>query len=161
MKKATLLLALFTSTSLVVRAQNGTNGSPAKDAKPPVVVNEVETNCYLKWAARFEERGAEEVADGSYNDVIITFRNGSSADCFNGKADVKEGKITGFYLRLEDGSYEEVKRKWKYELKDVKIINGMSITLITADEKLINVLFIKKIKPKKKGYEKAPEPSDF
>lgn len=156
MKKALTLLAL--ATAFAANAQNGTNGTP-KDTKPKD--NEVETNCYLKWAARFEERGADEVEDGTYTDVIITFRNGSGADCFNGKAEVKDGKVTGFYLRLEDGSYEEVKRKWKYEIKDVKIINGMSSTLITADEKLINVLFIKKIKPKKKGYEKAPEPSDF
>jgi hypothetical protein len=120
---------------------------------------EEETNCYIKWAQKFEDRGAENVEDGVYTDVVITFRSGSSAECFNGKAEVKDGKVIGMYLRLEDGSYEPVTRKWKYEIKEVTIINGISKTLITKDDVLINVLFIKKIKPKKKGYEKAPDPS--
>lgn len=122
---------------------------------------EMESNCYLKYARVFEERGANDVGDGSHSDVIITFRNGSSADCLTGKVDVKDGKVVTMYLRMEDGSYEELKRKWKYEQKDVTIENGISRTLITATDELINVMFIKKIKPKKKGYEKAPDPSDL
>ncbi len=121
----------------------------------------IETNCYLKWAQKFEERGAMDVEDGTYTDVILTFRNGSSASCFNGKADVKNNMVTAMYLKLEDGTFEQVKRKWKYEIKDVTIQNGISKTLITIDDELINVMFVKKIKPKKKGYEKAPDPNNF
>ncbi len=120
-----------------------------------------ETNCYLKWAQKFEDRGANDVEDGTYTDVIITFRNGSAANCYNGKAEVKNNIVLAMYIKLEDGSYEQVKRKWKYDVKDVTIQNGISKTLITIDDELINVLFIKKIKPKKKGYEKAPDPSDL
>jgi hypothetical protein len=47
---------------------------------------QVELNCYNKWAAKFEDRGAEEVKDGVYEDVIITNRQGSKATCHNGKA---------------------------------------------------------------------------
>ena len=145
-------ITLVALGSTVSKAQN----APEKDAK-----DFVETNCYLKWAQKFEDRTAFDVEDGSYTDVIITFRNGSNANCFNGKADVKNNMVTGMYLKLEDGTFEQVKRKWKYEIKDVTIQNGISKTLITVDDELINVMFVKKIKPKKKGYEKAPDPSDF
>jgi len=119
-----------------------------------------ENNCYLKWAQKFEERGAEIVADGSYTDVIISFRNGGDAECFNGKCDVKDGKVTAMYLKMEDGSYEVVTKKSKYDNVPIKITNGMSSTIVTKDDELINVLFVKKIKPKKAGFEKAPEPTD-
>ena len=121
----------------------------------------VESNCYLKWAQKLEERGAYDVEDGTYTDVVITFRHGSNADCFNGKVDVKNNMITAMYLKLEDGTYELVKRKLKFEIKDLTIQNGISKTLITIDDELINVMFIKKIKPKKKDYVKAPDPSAF
>lgn len=153
MKKLLLIhitLILFGST--VGKAQN-TSEKEVKDA--------VETNCYLKWAQKFEDRTAFDVEDGSYTDVILTFRNGSNANCFNGKAEVKNNMVTAMYLKLEDGTFEQVKRKWKYEIKDVTIQNGISKTLITIDDELINVMFVKKIKPKKKGYEKAPDPNDF
>jgi hypothetical protein len=158
MKKPLLALTAFIILgSMAVKAQN----TPDKETKETKEVKEIESNCYLKWAQKFEERGAFDVEDGSYTDVIITFRNGSSANCFNGKAEVKSGMVTAFYLRLEDNSFEQVKRKWKYEIKDVTIQNGISRTLITIDDELINVMFVKKIKAKKKGYAKAADPSDF
>jgi hypothetical protein len=153
MKKTILAFLLLTGIGInFMHAQDDAN----KDKK-----DVPETNCYLKWAQKFEERGASDVEDGTYTDVIITFRNGSNASCFNGKAEVKNKMVTGMYLKLVDGSFELVKRKWKYEIKDVTIQNGISKTLITIDDELINVMFVKKIKPKKKGYETAPDPSDF
>lgn len=119
-----------------------------------------ESNCYLKWAQKFEARGADDVADGVYSDVIITFRNGGDAECYNGKVEVKEGRVIAMFLKMEDGSYEPVKKKSKYDNIPVKVVNGMSSTVVTKEDELINVLFIKKIRPKKAGFEKAPEPSD-
>ncbi|MCW3084281.1 MAG: hypothetical protein JWP12_1647 [Bacteroidetes bacterium] len=121
---------------------------------------EEETNCYLKWAQKFEERGAEDIADGTYTDVIISFRNGGDAECFNGKVDVKGGKVMAMYLKKEDGSFEIVTKKSKYDKVPVTITNGMSSTIVTKDDELINVLFVKKIKPKKAGFEKAADPTD-
>jgi len=118
-----------------------------------------ENNCYLKWAQKFENRGADEVVDGIYTDVIITFRNGSDAECFNGKCDVKDYKVIAMYIKLENGTYEQVKKKLRYDFP-VTINNGISKTVLTLEDELINVLFIKKIKPKKAGFEKAAEPSD-
>ncbi len=147
MKKTITTLTLLLSMSVAVEAQQ------------TIKKTEEENNCYLKWAQKFENRGADEVADGSYSDVIITFRNGSDAECFNGKCDVKEGKISGMYIKLENGTYEQVKKKLRYDFPII-ITNGMSKTILTLDDELINVLFIKKIKPKKAGFEKAADPSD-
>jgi len=118
-----------------------------------------ESNCYLKWAQKFEDRGAEDVLDGVYEDVIITFRNGSDAECYNGKCEVKAGKIAAMYIKMEDGSFELVKKKLRYDFP-VTITNGMSKTVLTLEDELINVLFVKKIKPKKAGFVKAADPGD-
>lgn len=120
----------------------------------------VELNCYNKWAQKFDERGAEDVADGTYTDVIITFRNGANAECFQGKAIVKEHKIDMFYIMLDDGTYDQVQRVWKNDVRDVTISNGISKTLITKDNQLINVIWPKKIKAKKAGFKRAAEPTD-
>ena len=69
--------------------------------------------------------------------------------------------IVKFYIILEDGSFEEVKRAWKDKSNsEVYIINGISKTMITVHNELINVLWPKKIKPKKANMKKAPEPTD-
>lgn len=119
-----------------------------------------ELNCYNKWSQKFEERGAEDVADGTYTDVIVTFRQGANADCFNGKAIVKDGKLQSFFIELEDGTYEPVVRIWKTDIKDLTIVNGISKTIISKDNVLVNVLWPKKIKPKKAAPKKALEPTD-
>ncbi len=146
MKKIIITLTIFINAAFAIYAQSSKK-------------NDDESNCYLKWAQKFETRGAEEIPDGTYSDVIITFRNGSDAECFNGKCDVKAGKIIAMYTKLEDGTYSLIKKKLRFE-EPVTITNGMSKTIVTFEDDLINVLFIKKIKPKKAGFEKAPEPSD-
>jgi hypothetical protein len=117
-------------------------------------------NCYNKWSLKFEERGSEDILDGTYTDVVISFRQGANAECFNGKVIVKERKVESFYIELEDGTYEQVIRVWKTEPKDVTVTNGISKTLITKDNQLVNVLWPKKIKPKKAAFKKAAEPLD-
>jgi hypothetical protein len=118
-----------------------------------------EPNCYLKWLKKFEERGADEVANGTYTDVIITFRTGNNAQCFNGKVDVKDNLIVAFYIKREDGTYEQVTKKMK-QAGPVAIIGGVSQTMLTTEDELINVMFVKKIRPKKAGFQKAVEPTD-
>lgn len=119
-------------------------------------------SCYHKYAKVFEKRGAYEVPDGVYKNVIITLRKGTMADCFYGKATVKNGNVdyNNLYLTFEDGTFEKLEYKFRYQTKEIKIINGISNVILTEDEQLINVLFVKKIKPKKKKYKKAAEP-DF
>ena len=120
-----------------------------------------ELTCYDKWSQKFDERGAEEVEDGVYTDVIITSRIGSKANCWSGKAEVRNRKLVKCWIIKEDNSEEEVSRTWKDNSnKDVSIINGISTSMITVHNELINVLWPKKIKPKKAAPKKAPDPSD-
>ncbi len=122
---------------------------------------QVELNCYNKWAVKFEERGAEEVKDGVYEDVIIATRQGSKAVCNNGKAEVRNGKVVKFYILLSDGSHEEVKRSWKNKSNEnITITNGISKTLISIHNELINILWPNTIKPKKAKATVAPDPTD-
>ncbi len=120
-----------------------------------------ELNCFNKWAVKFDERGADDVEDGVYTDVIISSRIGAKATCYTGKVEVMHKKVTKVSIVREDGSFEEIKRTWKNNSnKDVDIINGMSESMITVHNELINVLWPKKIKPKKAAFKKAPEPTD-
>lgn len=120
-----------------------------------------ELTCYNKWSQKFDERGAEEVEDGVYTDVIITSRIGSKANCWSGKAEVRNHKLVKCYIIKEDNSEEEVTRTWKNNSnKEVSIINGVSSSMITVHNELINVLWPKKIKAKKAAAKKAPDPSD-
>ena len=122
---------------------------------------QVELNCYNKWAAKFEDRGAEVIKDGVYEDVIITNRQGAKAICNNGKAEVRNGKVVKFYILLSDGSHEEVKRTWKNNSQEnITITNGMSKTLISVHNELINILWPNSIKAKKAKATMAPDPTD-
>jgi hypothetical protein len=147
MKKILLALTLFFSINGASIAQ-----SSGKDD---------ESSCYAKWVKKFEERGALPIVDGTYTDVIITIRSAAngSINCFVGKCDVKDGKVIAMYMKLEDGKYELIQRKPKYE-QAITITNGISKTFITFEEDLINVLFTNKLKPKKAEFQKAPDPDD-
>ncbi len=126
-------------------------GSYAQTAKPQP------SNCYTRWEQIFEARGAEEVKDGVHEDVIISVRNGDDAQCYTGKVEVKDGKIIAMHRRLADGTYEVYKPKLKYDIP-MTITNGISVTLLTPDDSLINVIFPKTLKPKKVAYSSAPDP---
>ena len=144
--KKFIAIILFTIITSVLYSQN----------------DKQQLTCYIKYAKVFEKRGAEAVEDGVYSDVIITIRKGSMADCFYGKVTVKDGNVdfNNLFLKFEDDTFEKLDLTFKYDTKEVKIVNGMSEVMFTQDEELVNVLFVKKIKPKKKKYAKAAEP-DF
>lgn len=114
-------------------------------------------NCYTKWEQKFEERGAEDVKDGIHEDIIITVRTGAEAACWTGKVEVKGGVIVAMWRKLQDGTFEEYKPKLKFDVP-MKIVNGISVSLLGVDDELINVIFPKTLKPKKVGYSSAPEP---
>ena len=126
--------------------------------------SKTELTCYTKYAQVFEKRGANEVIDGTYDNVIISIRKGSMADCFYGKVTVKNGFVDyqNMFLKFEDDTYEKLDLQFKYKDKEklVTVVNGISNVILTDEEELVNVLFVKNIKPKKKKYAKAADP-DF
>jgi hypothetical protein len=117
-------------------------------------------NCYDRYAKKFEERGASEVENGWHEGVVITFRKGSNADCYVGMVRVEELKITQLKIRNADGTYELYKKKFKAGGHFV-VTNGISTTQITLDDELVNVVFVKHIKPPKKKFTQAPDPDDL
>ncbi len=125
-----------------------------------VLLAQNEPTCYQKYATGFEKLGAFEVNDGAH-EVVVSIRKGSYADCFVGKVKVMNGVVLKNSIQLSyvDGNYEDFDREYKFE-DPITVINGMSKTMVTADDELVNVLFINKIKPKKKALKRAPEP-DF
>jgi len=115
-------------------------------------------DCYSKYRKAFTERGAIEVTDSTYEGVIIAIRQGNETNCFMGKVSVKSGKVVldNFYVELEDESYENLGPKFK-NLKPVEIKDGVSQIIIDKRDNLYNVIFLDHLKPKKKGFKKAPD----
>ncbi|MFT6137287.1 MAG: hypothetical protein ACJASM_001601 [Salibacteraceae bacterium] len=115
-------------------------------------------DCYSKYRKAFTERGSLEVTDSTYEGVIITVREGHETNCFMGKVSVKSGKVVldNFYVELEDESYENLGPKFK-NLKPVEIKDGISQIIIDKRDNLYNVIFLDHLKPKKKGFKKAPD----
>ena len=140
-------LLVFSFTMVRVVAQTATEAATTEE----------ETNCYLKWAKQFEDRGGYEVHDSTYSDVIVSFRRGTKADCFAGKVQILKGKIVKIWLKQEGNSYELLERKYKIT-NEMTVVNGVSTTLVTNDDELVNVIFYRRLKPKKKGLVKAPDP---
>ncbi|MFO0747287.1 MAG: hypothetical protein U1F43_16715 [Myxococcota bacterium] len=125
--------------------------APAGFAEPPKdgSARPATPSCYTKWAAKFEERGADLVADGRYDDVIVSIRHGAEATCSSGRAEVLDGKLVAFAILMSDGSFQAVDRTWKDRSnQDVSIINGISSIMVSSQGELFNVMWPKKIKPR-------------
>ncbi len=114
------------------------------------------TDCYSKYHKVFKERGSNTIDDGWHNHVIICIRNGDKSDCYDGKVQVYYGSVIGFYLKLEDGTYEMLEKKFKTGVEAV-VENGISRARTTLDGEQVNAIFVDKIKPKKKAYVKASD----
>lgn len=147
---ATLAAVSVFWTGSAVMAQFG--GPPREDPE----------SCYAAYARVFEARGARDVEDGMHDNVIISIRQGVRSDCYKGKVKVEKGVVKEMFIKFTDGGYDVFAPNLKSD-QTAEIVNGISKTLITADERLINVLFINHIKPKKKEYERAslPNPDDL
>lgn len=114
-------------------------------------------SCYEQYRKVFENRGADPVEDGPHDNIILTVRTGDVAECFVARAVVQQSLIVEIDLYFEDGTFE----KKEYDFKDKSswsIHNGMSKTKITDKDEYVNIMFVNKIKPKRKKLMKAPLP---
>lgn len=152
-----ILAILFSFLTLGVFAQ----GAPAKPT--------ASKNCFNEWYALFKERGAKPIPTGIH-DVVIAVRKGDYSECYMGKVDVMDGKISGRpQVQKMDGSFEE----WDYRISQsyfdadgkikntalLEINNGMSAEVTLADGENIRLFFYKFIADKPKANKKAPAPS--
>ena len=128
-----------------------------------------QSNCYDEYYKLFIDRGATAVPDGA-QDVVITIREGEKADCYMGRVQVKNNQIISMDgLILEDGTIKKMGMKLSPKYKDPKkpavlyteIADGMSATLLSDDNRLVNIFFIKQLSAKTKAYKKAPPASSF
>lgn len=117
-----------------------------------------EGSCYNQWAKAFEIRGADDVKDGWHEGVVLTIRTGSKTTCLTAKVQVEAGNVKEIFIKYVDGKFEVYKPEWKYTDQKGVITNGISHTLQTMDDDLVNVIFINHLKAKKKAYELAPLP---
>lgn len=141
MNRTALILLLLFVSNFTIFAQAGT-----------------EPSCYEQYLKLFEQRGANDVEDGMYDNIIISVRQGSKTDCYRGKVTVEKKNISSIYFKFTDGTFELFSPILKFK-QEIPITNGISKTMLTVDDKLINIIFINHLKPKKKTYEKAPLPS--
>ncbi len=124
-------------------------------AQPPLAD---EASCYYQYLKVFETRGAQEVTDGTYDDVVISIRKGTRTDCYTGKVIVEKKVVRTMYIKFSDGNFDLFEPLYKFK-EDIIVVNGKSKTQVTVDDQLIDVFFPKLLRPKKKSYERAPLPS--
>lgn len=127
-------------------------------------------DCYQEWFTFLKSRGTKAVPNGT-NDVIISIRHGEYSECFMGKVDVKDGRLTGkLQIQKIDGTYAEFDKKvnatyqdktgvLKEELRD--IYNGMSAALTLTDGETIRLFFYQSVLETTKANKKAPSPSEL
>jgi len=128
-----------------------------------------QSNCYEDYLNLFTSRGAAAIPDGT-QEVVATIRDGSKSDCYLAKVQVKNNQIVSVDgVILEDGTVKKMGMKLSPKYKDpnnpailfMEITDGMSTTLLSDDNKLVNFFFIKQLNAKTKAYKLAPPASSF
>lgn len=117
-----------------------------------------EESCYRKWYKIFQLRGADEVPDGDYDNVVVSLRQGIHGNCYYGKVSIKKGTIREIQIRIVDGKFEKV----NFDVKeDYAVVNGISETIVArlrGNRHELNVIFKDKLHPKGNAYDQAPDP---
>ena len=136
--KKTLLLFMFSALLSSVYAQTG---------------------CYSEWKTVFQKRGAYTVSDDMHRKVIVSFIEEGESYCAYGKVRVENGKIVSVFIQYENSEYELMEGKLINDKKVApSITNGISELITNQNGEKFYVLFIEKIKPKKKSYKSAGGP---
>ena len=110
----------------------------------------------------FSKRGSYPIENGIHYHVILSYNKPAGNVCYNGKVIIENGVITKIYTELEDGTFEEITKKFTNQKNEVpKIENGISELIITENGLKIHVIFVEKLKPKAKAYKEAELPEDI
>jgi hypothetical protein len=126
------------------------------------IAQKKEMNCFERLEAAFKERGAYTIADDMHRNVIISFFEDGNVSCVNGKVRVENGKISSIFLQFSDATFELMDIKFYNSQKQPPAINnGISELILTQDGQKLRVVFIEKLKPKKKQFQEATLPDDL
>lgn len=122
-----------------------------------------QTGCYSEWKAAFDERGSYAVADEVHRNVYVSFVEEGESYCVAGKVRVEYGKIVAIWLMFEDGTYDLMEAdKFSNKAKTPPTItNGISEEIITKEGEHLYIIFVDKLKPKKKTYKTVGGPGDL
>jgi hypothetical protein len=120
-------------------------------------------DCYTRLENAFKERGSLSVSDDIHSNVIICFFEENETRCVGGKVRVDNGTITSVFLQFEDDTYDMMTEKFYSTARRMppSISNGISEMIQTARGEKFKVVFIKKLKPKKKAYKEINLPDDL
>lgn len=121
-----------------------------------------EASCFERLEKAFKERGSYTVSDDIHRNVIISFFEGDEVYCVKGKARVENGTVTSIFVYFDDNTSELYDKKFFNAKKQPPIVtNGISELAVTPDGEKFRVVFVERIKPKKKSFKEATIPDDF
>ncbi|MEX1193312.1 MAG: hypothetical protein WEA99_15175 [Brumimicrobium sp.] len=119
-------------------------------------------NCYERLENAFLERGSYSVSDDIHRNVIISFFEEDEVYCVKAKVRVEDGYITSIFYYYDDNSSELYDKKFYNEAKQKPTIeNGISELITNVDGEKLKVVFIEKLKPKKKNLKRVSIPDDL
>lgn len=122
-----------------------------------------DSDCYKRLEDAFAKRGSYAIPDDIYRNVIVSFFEGNSTYCYNGKARVENGVIKNIFIQYTDEQYDLFMDKDIYNAKRqaVTVTNGISDMIVTSKGERLKIIFIDKLKPKAKAYKQAAIPDDL
>jgi hypothetical protein len=119
-------------------------------------------NCYERLENAFLERGAYTVSDDIHRNVIISFFEDDEVYCVKAKVRVENGFITSIFYYFDDNTSELYDKKFFNDKKQQPTIeNGISEMITNAEGENLKVIFIEKLKPKKKNLKRVTIPDDL
>lgn len=119
-------------------------------------------DCFQVYEEAFKERGAYTISDNIYRNVMISFFDGEEVYCVRAKVRVENGFITSIFFYYDDNTEELYEKKFNtLEGKSPRVINGISEMIINSDREKFKIVFIDKLKPKKKQLQRMIIPEDL
>jgi len=119
-------------------------------------------DCLKKMEYMFNKRGSNPIENGIHYHVIVSYTKPAGNVCYNGKVIVENSTISKIYTELEDGTFEELTKKFTNIKNEApRFENGISELIVTENGLKIHVIFVDKLKPKAKAYKEAELPEDI
>jgi hypothetical protein len=119
-------------------------------------------NCFTKYENAFKERGSYTISDNIYRNVMISFFEGEDVYCVRGKVRVENGYVSAIFYYYDDNTEELYDKKFhNLNNEPPTVSNGISEMIVNADREKFRVVFIDKLKPKRKSMQQMTVPDDL